>query len=350
MHYNQNMERIPHIKNHEKKRKERGVVMKISGNQTQNGKDNKALKKKGNEKSTLIKALHCWQLYVLLIPALIWLAVFAYYPMYGLIIAFKDFRIREGILGSPWAQPLFEHFQTFFSTSIAVNAIKNTVILSLETLLIGFPIPVIFALLLNQIQRTRVRKTIQTITYAPYFMSNVVIISIITVMFSANGVVNNIITSFGGKEILFTSSADWFRTLYIGSGVWQTMGFNAIIFIAALLGISPEYYEAAIMDGASRFKRVLYIDIPLIMPTVILMLILQIGNIMNVGYEKAFLMQNGPNTVVSELISTYVYKVGLQSAQYSFATAVGLFNSVVNFIILIIANFIAKKTSDISIF
>lgn len=324
--------------------------MKKGGNQKETGTKRTVPIPKGREKATWKKALHCWQLYVLLIPALIWLAVFAYYPMYGLLIAFKDFRIRDGILLSPWADPIFTHFETFFSTSIAVNAIKNTVVLSLETLLIGFPIPVVFALLLNQISRTRVRKTIQTITYAPYFMSNVVILSIITVMFSANGVVNHLITSAGGKEVLFTSSADWFRTLYIGSGVWQTMGFNAIIFIAALLGISPEYYEAAIMDGASRFKRVLYIDIPLIMPTVILMLILQIGNIMNVGYEKAFLMQNGPNTVVSELISTYVYKVGLQSAQYSFATAVGLFNSIVNFIILVIANFVAKKTSDISIF
>ena len=323
--------------------------MKKSGNQKSNGKGEVALKK-GNEKSKLVKALHCWQLYVLLLPALLWLAVFAYYPMYGLIIAFKDFKIREGILASPWAEPLFKHFIDFFSTSIAMNAIKNTIILSLETLVIGFPIPVIFALLLNQIQRTGLRKTIQTITYAPYFMSNVVILSIITVMFSANGVVNNAITNFGGKEVLFTSAAEWFRPLYIGSGVWQTMGFNAIIYIAALIGISPEYYEAAIMDGASRFKRVLYIDIPMIMPTVILMLILQIGNIMNVGYEKAWLMQNGPNTIVSELISTYVYKVGLQSAQYSFATAVGLFNSVVNFIILVIANFISKKTSDISIF
>ena len=161
--------------------------MKKSGNQKSNGKGEVALKK-GNEKSKLVKALHCWQLYVLLLPALLWLAVFAYYPMYGLIIAFKDFKIREGILASPWAEPLFKHFIDFFSTSIAVNAIKNTIILSLETLVIGFPIPVIFALLLNQIQRTGLRKTIQTITYAPYFMSNVVILSIITVMFSANGV------------------------------------------------------------------------------------------------------------------------------------------------------------------
>ena len=287
---------------------------------------------------------------VLLIPALLWAIVFAYYPMYGVIIAFKDYKVRQGILASPWAVPLFKYFQQFFSTSIAVNSIKNTVLISLLSLVIAFPIPIIFALLLNQIRSLKMKKTIQTISYAPYFMSNVVIVSLITVFFSANGVVNSAITSMGGETVLFTSLPEWFRPLFIGTNIWQSMGFNAVIYIAALTSISPEYYEAATIDGASRFQRVLYIDIPMIMPTVILMLVLQIGNIMNIGYEKAYLMQNGSNTIVSELISTYVYKVGLQTAQYSFATAVGLFNSVVNFIILVIANWVAKKISDISIF
>lgn len=292
----------------------------------------------------------CWQLYVLLIPALAWALIFAYYPMYGLIIAFKDYKIRAGIMGSPWAEPLLKYFTQFFSTSIALQAIRNTIVISLESLLIAFPIPIIFAIMLNQIKNTGARKTIQTISYAPYFISNVVVVSIVTVMFSANGVVNSFVTKAGGQTTLFTSLPEWFRVLFIGSNVWQTMGFNAVIFIAALLTISPEYYEAATIDGASRFQQILYIDLPLIMPTVILMFILSVGNIMNVGYEKAFLMQNGANTIVSELISTYVYKVGLQSAQYSFATAVGLFNSVANFVILVAANFVAKKTSDISIF
>ena len=280
------------------------------------------------ESGKLKKALSCWQLYILLIPALIWLIVFAYYPMYGLIIAFKDFKGRMGIMGSPWADPIFKYFKMFFSTSIAMTAIKNTIIISLESLIIGFPIPVIFALLLN----------------------HVVVVSLISVLFSANGLVNHAVMGAGGKAIMFTSLPEYFRKLFIGSNIWQTMGFNAIIFIAALTAISPEYYEAATMDGASRFQKILYIDLPLIMPTIILMLILQVGNIMNVGYEKAYLMQNGTNTTVSEIISTYVYKVGLQTAQYSFATAVGLFNSVVNFIILVITNAVAKKTSDISIF
>lgn len=310
----------------------------------------KAVNKNGFLKTGMKKTLKAWQLYVLLIPALLWAVTFAYYPMYGVVIAFKDYKIRAGILGSPWADPLLKYFQQFFSTSIALNAIKNTIVISLESLVIAFPIPIIFALLLNQIQGDRIKKTIQTISYAPYFMSNVVVVSIISVFFAANGVVNNLVTSAGGHETLFTSLPEWFRTLFIGSNIWQTMGFNAVIFIAALTAISPDYYEAATIDGASRFQRILYIDIPMILPTIILMLILQIGNIMNVGYEKAYLMQNGSNTIVSELISTYVYKVGLQTAQYSFATAVGLFNSVVNFIILVTANFIAKKVSDISIF
>ena len=310
----------------------------------------KVVNKSGVFKTNVKKTLKAWQLYVLLIPALLWAVIFAYYPMYGVVIAFKDYKIRAGILGSPWADPILKYFQQFFSTSIALNAIKNTIVISLESLVIAFPIPIIFALLLNQIQGNRIKKTIQTISYAPYFMSNVVVVSIISVFFAANGVVNNLVTSAGGKETLFTSLPEWFRTLFIGSNIWQTMGFNAVIFIAALTAISPDYYEAATIDGASRFQRILYIDIPMILPTIILMLILQIGNIMNVGYEKAYLMQNGSNTIVSELISTYVYKVGLQTAQYSFATAVGLFNSVVNFIILVTANFIAKKVSDISIF
>ena len=202
------------------------------------------------ESGKLKKALSCWQLYILLIPALIWLIVFAYYPMYGLIIAFKDFKGRMGIMGSPWADPIFKYFKMFFSTSIAMTAIKNTIVISLESLIIGFPIPVIFALLLNQVQRSGPRRIIQTISYAPYFMSNVVVVSLISVLFSANGLVNHAVMGAGGKAIMFTSLPEYFRKLFIGSNIWQTMGFNAIIFIAALTAISPEYYEAIHPGGA----------------------------------------------------------------------------------------------------
>ncbi len=309
----------------------------------------KGQKPKG-EKSGLARALSSWQLYVLLLPALVWLVVFAYYPMYGVIIAFKDFKIRSGILASPWASPIFKYFQQFFSTSIAVTAIKNTIILSLEQLVISFPIPIIFALLLNQVRSNKARKVVQTISYAPYFLSNVILVCIMNMLFSTNGIVNNLIVSLGGSIQSFNSGAEWFRTMYIGSTVWQSMGFNAIVYIAALTGISADFYEAAVIDGATKFQRIIYIDIPLIMPTVILMLILAVGNVMSLGYEKAYLMQSSLNSDVSEIISTYVYKVGLQSAQYSFATAVGLFNSVVNFIILVCANTVSKKFAGVSIF
>lgn len=292
-----------------------------------------------------------WRLYVLMLPALIWLIVFAYVPMYGMVIAFKDYKAKMGILGSPWAEPLFKHFSSFFSTSIAPQVIKNTVVLSLLTILISFPVPIIFALLLNQIKNGKIKKVVQTISLAPYFVSNVVAVSILYVICAPSGFVNTIIKTFnGGQALYLTSTAEYFRTLYIGSNIWQTMGFSAIVYIAALAGVSWEYHEAAIMDGATKLKRILYIDLPLIMPTIIIVFILNIGNIMSIGYEKAFLMQSGTNTAVSEIISTYVYKVGLQNAQFSFATAVGLFNAVVNFIILIIANTVARKTTDISIF
>lgn len=302
------------------------------------------------ESGFLKRICSSWQLYVLMLPALAWLAIFAYYPLYGLLIAFKDYRARVGIGASPWADPIFKHFIDFFSTSIAGTVIWNTIALSLLTILFSFPIPIIFALLLNQIKSDGARKTIQTISYAPYFMSNVVVVSMIAVLFAPSGFVNNIITALGGNIVYFTDKAECFRPVYVTSQIWQTMGFNAIIYIAALAGISPDYYEAAIIDGATKFKRILYIDIPLIMPTIILMFILALGSIMSVGYEKVFLLQNSGNTAVSEIISTYVYKTGLQTAQYSFATAVGLFNSAVNFIILILANTITKKLSNISIF
>lgn len=292
-----------------------------------------------------------WRLYVLMLPALLWLIVFAYMPMYGILIAFKDYKGKMGIMGSPWAEPILKHFTSFFSTSVAPQIIGNTIILSLLTILISFPVPVIFALLLNQIKNNRRRKVVQTISYAPYFVSNVVVVSILSVICAPKGFINTIIKFFnGGNALYLTSAAEYFRSLYVISNIWQTMGFSAIVYIAALTGISQDYYEAAIMDGATKLKRILYIDIPLIMPTIIIMFILSIGNIMSIGYEKVYLMQSGTNTTVSEIISTYVYKVGLQNAQFSFATAVGLFNAIVNFVILLIVNAISRKTADISIF
>lgn len=308
----------------------------------------KALPKK-RRPEWIKKMLRSWQLYVLLLPALIWLVLFMYEPMYGLIIAFKDFRIKRGIMGSAWVG--LKHFRQFFSTYSAKNIIMNTVVLSLENLLFSFPIPVIFALLLNSVENRRLRKIIQTISYAPYFVSVVVIVSIMNVILApGTGFVNKFIQSLGCSPKLFTSMPQYFRPLYIISGIWQTMGFNAIIYLSALTGISPEYHEAAKIDGASKLQRLIYIDFQLILPTIMIMFIMAVGKLMTLGYEKAFLMQSGMNLATSEIISTYVYKTGLMNAQYSFATAVSLFNSLVNFVLLLGTNLICKRFANISLF
>lgn len=239
----------------------------------------------------------------------------------------------------------------FFRTSVAKQVIVNTLSLSGLTVLITFPLPIIFALFLNQLKNPRLKKTVQTISYAPYFVSNVVVVSILSVICAPSGFVNTILKVFtSGQPLYLMSSAEYFRPLYITSQLWQTLGFSAIVYIAALAGISPEYHEAAKIDGAGTMKRILYVDLPLILPTIVIMFILCVGNIMTIGYEKVYLMQAGTNTTVSEIISTYVYKVGLQNAQYSFSIAVGLFNSAVNFILLLITNQIAKRCADVSLF
>ncbi len=292
---------------------------------------------------------HNWQLYILLLPAFVWLIVFCYAPMYGVTIAFKDYKVKLGITGSPWAG--LKYFEQFFSTSVAVKSIRNTLLLSLYSLLFGFPIPILFALMLNMLRSARYKKFIQTLSFAPHFISVVVVVSMMNIMFApSNGWVNKLITSTGAKEVLFMTRSEYFRTMYVASGIWQDMGFNAIVYIAALAGVSPELHEAAIVDGASKIRRLIHIDIPCILPTVTIMFILSVGNLFSVGYEKAYLMQGGLNTEVSEIISTYVYKVGLQSAQYSFSAAVGLFNSVVNLVLLLAVNTLARKMSDVSLF
>ncbi|MDR3120439.1 MAG: ABC transporter permease subunit [Clostridiales bacterium] len=289
-----------------------------------------------------------WQLWALLLPALIWLAVFMYAPMYGVTIAFKDYNSKLGILGSPFAG--LKYFRQFFSTNIFYITLRNTLIVSGQQLAFGFPVPILFALLLNQLRFARFRKVVQTISYAPYFISNVVVVSILAVVMSPSGFVNGFIQSTGKAAVLFMTRPEYFRPLYVGSGIWQSMGFNAIIYLAALAGVPPDLHEAAIVDGASKIKRIIHIDLPTIAPTIIIMLILAIGNLMSVGYEKAFLMQSGMNTSVSEIVSTYVYKAGLVNAQYSFATAVGLFNSVINLILLSAANIVSRKTADFGLF
>ncbi len=300
------------------------------------------------KKKTWINIKKNWELYLFILPVVLLYLVFKYYPMYGVQIAFKDFSPSQGILGSEWVG--FKHFIDFFQAYNFWPIIKNTISLSGLSLLFSFPMPIIVALMLNQMLMKKYKSFIQTVIYAPHFISIVVLVGMLNVFLSPNsGIVNHIITFFGGDPILFLGEEGWFRPLYIISGIWQETGFATIIYLAALSGVSPELHEAAIMDGANKWKRIFHVDIPGILPTIIIMLVLALGNIMSIGFEKAFLMQNDLNYATSNILPTYVYELGIQKAQYSFSAAVGLFNSIVNLILLVTVNRIAKKLTETSL-
>lgn len=294
----------------------------------------------------------CWQLYLFLLIPLVYLIVFCYGPMTGLQIAFKKFRAADGIWGSPWVG--FDQFTKFFESYMFVRVLKNTIVVSLYSLIAGFPMPIILALILNSLRSDRYRKVAQTVTYLPYFISTVVLVGILTQMLNPRvGLVANLYRLFvDGEMPNIMASPNAFPHLYVWSGVWQSMGYNSIIYIAALANTDPELHEAAEVDGASRFQRVIHIDLPTILPTASILLIMNCGNIMNVGFEKAFLMQNNVNTQTSEVISTYVYKVGLANAvtDFSYATAIGLFNSIINLVMIVVVNTITKRLNGNSLF
>lgn len=286
-----------------------------------------------------------YELYLLSIPTIVLVLIFSYFPMYGIQLAFKDFVAIDGITGSPWVG--FEHFERLFRGYNFTRIIKNTLTLSLYTLAVGFPLPLIFAIMLNEVKLKRFKKTLQMVSYAPNFISTVVLVSMITIFFNPNnGIINKFIIMMGGEKISFMTEPAIFKHLYVWSGVWQTLGWNAIIYMSALSGVDPQLYEAAVMDGANKLQKIWVVDIPCILPTAVILLILNCGSIMNVGFDKAFLMQNDLNREASDIISTYVYRVGIQGAEYSFSTAVSLFNSVINFILLITVNTVAKKVTD----
>ncbi|GIP11521.1 sugar ABC transporter permease [Paenibacillus macerans] len=300
------------------------------------------------KRKTWVQVKRNYELYLFLLPILLVYLVFKYYPMYGVQIAFKDFSPSQGIWGSEWVG--FKHFIDFFDSYNFWTIISNTLTLSFLSLVFGFPAPVIIAILLNQMLGKRYKKFIQTVIYAPHFISTVVLVGMLNVFLSPNsGIVNHLITLFGGEPILFMANEGWFRPLYILSGIWQETGFSTIIYLAALAGVNPELHEAAIMDGASKWKRVWYVDIPGILPTIVILLILALGNIMSIGFEKAFLMQSDLNYATSNIIPTYVYELGIQKAQYSFSTAVGLFNSVINIILVVTVNRVARKLTETSL-
>lgn len=290
-----------------------------------------------------------WELYLLMLLPVAYFVIFRYMPMYGVQIAFKDFSAAKGIWDSPWVG--FDHFIRFFQSYNFEQVIKNTVYLSVLLLLIAFPIPIIVALMLNQVKHYKVKKFIQTVIYAPYFIATVVLIGMVFVFLSPNsGLINHIIVALGGKPVMFMTNSEWFRPIYIFTEVWQTTGFSSIIYLAALAGIDPHLHEAAVVDGASKWKRVLHIDIPGILPTIVVLFILAVGNLMNIGFEKAFLMQTDINVDASEIIPTYVYKMGIQRALYSFSAAIGLFNACINLVLLFIVNRAVKKISGNSLF
>ena len=302
-----------------------------------------------NKKKKLLPYLsENWDLYLMLAPAVIFIAIFAYWPMYGVLMAFQNYNPFQGISGSPWVG--LQHFQRFFGTPTAARIITNTLVLSVQTMIFTFPAPIILALMLHYCVNKRAARVIQTATYIPHFIATVVLVGMMHIFFSPSvGLVNHAIEFFGGQRQVFMADSRWFRPLFVGSRVWQGTGFGAIIFIAALAGVDPTLYEAAIIDGASKWNRIRHIDIPTIMPTIVIMLILSLGSIMSVGFEQVFLMQNPRNTLVSEIIATYVYRMGLLEGRFSFAAAVGLFNSVVNFVLLVTVNWVARRISSTSL-
>lgn len=303
------------------------------------------VKKKRGLNRTLHAVKKNWDLYVLLVPVIAYFIVFHFAPMYGVQIAFRRFSFKKGILGSPWIG--LTHFKRFFDSYYFERIILNTLSISVLNLVLGFPMPIMLALLLNEVNHQRYKKVVQTVTYAPHFLSTVVLVSIINALFaSSSGIVNSIIIKLGGTSISFTTNPKYFKMLYVLSGIWQNMGWNSIIYMAALSGIDPTLYEAGRVDGASRWQMLLKITLPCIAPTICIMLILQCGRLMNLGYEKVYLMQNDLNVSASEVISTYVYKSGLVNAEYSFSTAVGLFNSLINCVLLFLVNFITSKLND----
>ncbi|MFS0725215.1 ABC transporter permease [Paenibacillus sp. 1P07SE] len=290
------------------------------------------------------------ELYLFLLPAVALVIVFNYFPMYGITVAFKDFKPHLGIMGSPWAG--LKYFDRFFDMPMFSVILKNTLLLSFYMLIASFPLPIILALALNSTPSQRLKKIVQTITYAPHFISIVIIVGMLNIFFSPSmGIVRNLLAGLGlmdgNLDVLMNASS--FPHLYVWSGVWQTLGWSSIIYLGALSAVDPALHESAVIDGASKFQRVFRIDLPLILPTIVILLILESGTIMNIGFEKVFLMQNAFNLSASEVINTYVYKVGIREAQYSLSSAIGLFNSGINFILILLVNQVSRRLGQESL-
>ena len=291
-----------------------------------------------------------WQLWLMILPALVYIIIFCYGPMYGIQLAFRKYDFSKGITGGEWVG--FKYFIQYFKSPMFGSTLRNTFVISFFSLVCGFPAPILLALIINSLRGRKLRRVVQTAVYMPYFISTVVMVSLLQILLSpTTGLISNLLRNTGlisqSVNLLGTPSA--FVPVYIISGIWQSAGWNSIIFIAALSSVDGQLYDAAKVDGANRFRQILHIELPALVPTIIILLIMNMGRILSVGFEKVFLMQNNLNLSVSEVISTYVFNVGVKSAQFSFGAAVGLFNTIVNFVFLILANMISKKTADISL-
>ncbi|MDY3280330.1 MAG: ABC transporter permease subunit [Eubacteriales bacterium] len=286
--------------------------------------------------------------YLLILPVLVYLFLFCYKPMYGLVIAFKNYKPTRGIAGSKWVGFLW--FETFFKDPYFFRLIRNTFLLSLLNIVFGFPAPILLALLLNEVGNNKFKRTVQTITYMPYFISMVVMCSIIRIYCQENGLFSQIAEFFGGSRKNYLMDAGAFRPIHVLSGIWQGIGWNSIIYLAALAGIDQAQYEAARIDGANRFQQVLHITIPGILPTIVVLFVLRMGSILNVGYEKVLLLYNTSIYETADVLSTYIYRMGLESQKYSLSTAVGLFNTLVNIVFLVLTNWISRRTTESGLF
>ncbi len=295
------------------------------------------------------RILDNWGLYLLILPALIYLIFFCYLPMYGVQIAFRDYKAVRGITGSTWVG--LKHFQTFFNAYYCGRLISNTLVLNLLSLVFSFPLPIMLALMLNSLKSARFKKFTQTVVYVPHFISTVVLAGLLYILLSpTSGLVNKFIETMGGNAIYFMNEASWFRPIYIISGVWQSAGWNSILYIAALAGVDQELYEAASIDGATKLQKVRYIDFPHIIPTATMMLILNCGSLLSSATQKTLLLQTGGNIGISDIIGTYVYTMGLGKGQFSYTAAIGLFVNVINFILVVGANKISGKMQGETLF
>ena len=304
--------------------------------------------KRTAEKNLLKNLLRHWQLYVIIVLPVAYIVIFHYLPMVGILIAFKNYRPTQGIFGSEWVG--LKYFIRFFNTPSAIRTIRNTLYLSIYSLLAGFPFPILLALFLNEVGNLHYKKTVQLVTYAPYFISTVVFVGLLFQFLNYRiGYINRILELFGRDRVNFMGKWQYFRHIYVWSGIYKDTGYGAVIYIAALACISPELHEAALIDGASRIQRIVHINIPGLLPTIVIMFVLRCGHLMSVGFEKVFLLQNDLNLVASETIATFVYKVGFRQTDYSFSTAVGFFNSTVNLIMIIIVNSISKRLTQSSL-